>query len=98
MDYNISKLTEGLVKTKVDSELEALSEFLNKMGIAFEIVEEDNLKKKQIFLNELEKGVKEVNTDIRGEIKLKTLDELINELQNINEIELNERLKNIENL
>ena len=84
-----------LVKTKDDSELEALSEFLNKMGIAFEIVEEGNLKKKQIFLNELEKGVKEVNTDIRGEIKLKTLDELINELQNINEIELNERLKNI---
>lgn len=49
-------------------------------SIVKDLNELDKLRNKQLFLHDLKTAVDDVNLHLRGEKKLKTLDELIDEL------------------
>ena len=72
-----------LVKPKNIEELQLVQSVLNRMKIKSEVFEiNEKKRRKKAFLDSLDNRVKQVNQDLRGEIKLQTLDSFLDELRN----------------
>ena len=72
-----------LVKPKNLEELQFVQSVLNRMKIKSEVFEVNEKKRrKKAFLDSFDNRVQQVNQDLRGEIKLQTLDSFLDELRN----------------
>ena len=70
-----------LVKPKNIEELQLVQSVLNRMKIKSEVFEiNEKKRRKKTFLDSFDNRVKQVNQDLRGEIKLKNAFDLLNEL------------------
>lgn len=72
---------ELIVKPRNEEELLFVQSVLNRMKIKNELREKDVKKRrKQEFLDSLERRVETLNQAIRGEMELRTLDQFLDEL------------------
>jgi uncharacterized membrane protein YgaE (UPF0421/DUF939 family) len=72
---------ELIVKPRNEEELLFVQSVLNRMKIKNELREKDVKKRrKQEFLDSLERRVETLNQAIRGEVELRTLDQFLDEL------------------
>ena len=70
-----------LVKPKNLEELQLVQSVLNRMKIKSEIFEiNEKKRRKKALLDSFDNRVKQVNQDLRGEIKLKNAFDLLHEL------------------
>ena len=70
-----------LVKPKNIEELQFVQSVLNRMKIKSEVFEiNEKKRRKKVFLDSFDNRIKQVNQDLRGEIKLKNAFDLLNEL------------------
>lgn len=72
-----------LVKPKDKEELLFVQSVLKRMRVKTEVLEKSGKKRrKEEFLDSLERSFKDVERAERGEIKLQSLDEFLHELEN----------------
>lgn len=72
---------ELIVKPRNEEELLFVQSVLNRMKIKNELREKDVKKRrKQEFLDSLERRAEKLNQAIRGEVELRTLDQFLDEL------------------
>lgn len=69
-----------LLKPRNLEELNFVSEFIKKNKMKATFIDDAKSKKKKEFLINLEKSVEEVQKHLRGEIQLKSAEDLLNEL------------------
>ena len=72
-----------LVKPKNIEELQFVQSVLNRMKIKSEVFEiNEKKRRKKVFLDSFDNRIKQVNQDLKGEIKLQTLDGFLDEIRN----------------
>lgn len=72
-----------LVKPKNIEELQFVQSILNRMKIKSEVFEiNEKKRRKKVFLDSFDNRIKQVNQDLKGEIKLQTLDSFLDEIRN----------------
>ena len=73
-----------IVRPRNQEELQLVTQLMKRMNIKADIIEVEKgtskTKRKQEILGSLERSAKEANAALRGEIKLKSARELLNEL------------------
>ena len=70
-----------IIRPRNQEELQLISQLMKRMKIRAEIAEEvPKANRKQEILDSIERSAREVNAALRGEIKLKSARELLDEL------------------
>ncbi|WP_040006540.1 DUF2683 family protein [Fibrisoma limi] len=70
-----------IVHPKNQEELQFVTQLMKRMKIKAAVIDEQpKQRKKQEILEGLERSVDQMNAHLRGEIKLRSADELLNEL------------------
>jgi hypothetical protein len=70
-----------IIRPRNQEELQLVSQLMKRMKIKAEIAEETpKQRKKREILESIERGAREVNAALRGEVKLKSARQLLDEL------------------
>ena len=71
-----------IVKPRNLEEMQFVQSVLNRMKIKSEVMEmSEKKRRKKEFLDSFEARVEQINQDLKGEIKLKTLDDFLDEIR-----------------
>ena len=74
-----------IVKPRNLEEMQFVQSVLNRMKIKSEVMEmSEKKRRKKEFLDSFEARVEQINQDLKGEIKLQTLDDFLDEVRNNN--------------
>ena len=72
-----------IVKPRSLEEMQFVQSVLNRMKIKSEVMEMGEKKRrKKEFLDSFDRRVEQINQDLKGEIKLQTLDDFLDEVRN----------------
>jgi hypothetical protein len=75
-------MQQVIVKPRNTEELQLVTQLMKRMKIKADVIEPtlSRTERKQQILDSIERGAREVSAALRGEVKLKSARELLNEL------------------